>query len=283
MLRRRDLARWALSLVAAPTAGCTGGTGSGRFAFTARVRGTRVAGASYRFQNERGWDVTLTRTIVTLGPLYLNVIPPLRAPTASLLRYFIKPAWAHGDDHLGIGRVVGEVLAQVTFDALSEEAIAFPRMGSITQEEVRTADVWFLPEPGVAPDANRLDTVALEVEGTAARNQQTVAFTGRLKLDDSWLASGMAGSRGNQSLLGIRKVRGISAAFFPLEGGSLELIFDVKRLFRGADFSGVATSSSDRAGVTALRGGASGDQVMTNLYQGLHDVNGTYAVRWIGP
>ena len=63
----------------------------------------------------------------------------------------------------------------------------------------------------------------------------------------------------------------------------MELTFDVKRLFRGADFSGVAPSASGHGGVTVLRGGASGDQVMTNLFQGLHDVNGTYAVRWLDP
>jgi len=283
-LPRRDVARWAaLALLGSKAMGCAGGTGSGRFAFQAKVRGTRGEGGSYRFLNERGWVVTLSRATVTLGPLYLNVIPPLRAPTASLLDFFIKPAWAHGEDHLGTGRVVGEVLGQVTFDALSDQVVSFPQRGSITQEEVRTAEVWFLPEPGVAPDAKKLDTVALEVEGKAERDQQTVPFAGRLKLDDSWLGSQMAGSRGNLSVLGIRKTRGIGAAFFPVEGGSLELTFDVKRLFRGADFSGVATSARDGAGITVLRGGATGDQVMTNLYQGLHDVSGTYAVRWLDP
>ena len=281
-LARRDFGRLAAGVLAgASTASCAGGTGSGRFAFQARARGTRVCGASYRFENERGWIVTLARAVVTLGPVYLNVTPPLRGARTSLLDYLIRPAWAHGEDHLGAGRIVGEVLAQVTFDALSDEPVVFPRAGTVTQEEVRTAEIWFLPEPGISPDAKQLDTVALEVEGTAEREQEAVPFSGRLKLDDSWLDNQTAGSRGNLSMLAMRKVRGVAANFFPTEGGALELTFNVKHLFRGADFSSVR--AGETPDVAQLRGGASGDQVMTNLYQGLHDVNETYAVRWLDP
>jgi len=69
----------AFAILVAPCGSCTGGTGSQRFSFSARIRGTApTTTGEYRFVNERGWDITLTRATVTLGPVYLNVIPPLR-------------------------------------------------------------------------------------------------------------------------------------------------------------------------------------------------------------
>ena len=262
---------------------CAGGTGSKRFAFEARVRGTAPnTGAAYTFQNESGWFIRLDRAEVTLGPVYLNVIPPLQdAKTSSILDLLVHPAWAHGESHLNSGRVVGEVLSQVSFDALSSAPVVFPALGTMAQEEVRTADVWFYPEPATSPDATRLDTVALDIAGVAERGERVVPFRGLLKLDDSWIANQTASMRGNTSLIAIRQVRGIPASFFPDEGGALEITFDVKRLLRGADFANIESNKSDATGVKLLIPGKAGDQVMTNLYQGLHQTEGTYRVRWM--
>jgi hypothetical protein len=275
----------ALALTLLVTAGgCTGGTGSQRFSFAAQVRGTAPAGADqYRFVNEKGWRITLTRTTVTLGPLYLNVAPPLRSESASVWDFLVRPAYAQGEMHLGSGRIVGEVLSQVTFDALSDDLVAFPSRGVVTQEEVRSAEVWFYPEPGTPVDAKELDTVALDIAGSAERDGEVVKFRGVLKLDDSWVSDQNVGSRGNLSLTEIRQVRGISADFFPSEGGVLQLGFDVKRLLRGADFATLASNQTDADGTKLLLPGKTGDQVMTNLYQGLHQVDETYSVRWVSP
>jgi len=273
-----------LAFAFAVTASCAGGTGSERFHFEARVRGTTSkAGEAYRFENESGWLIRLDRAQVTLGPVYLNVIPPLRDSSASIWDFLVKPAWAHGESHLGSGRVVGEVLAQVSFDALSSESVAFPALGTLTQEEVRTADVCFYPEPRTSVDAKKLDTVALDIAGRASRGSEVIAFRGLLKLDDSWIANQTASTRGNTSLAAIRQVRGIPASFLPSQGGALDITFDVKRLLRGADFSNLQANKSDGEGVKILVPGKAGDQVMTNLYQGLHETDGTYAVRWVSP
>lgn len=275
-----------LSLLSAAN-GCSDSTGSQRFSFAARIGGTEPpASDGYTFTNERGWTVSLTRANVTLGPVYVNVIPPLRGASARLFDFLIRSAWAQtGGSHLDPGRVVGEVLSQVTFDALSSALVRFPALGTMTQEEVRTADIWFYPEPGVAADSADIDTVALDVAGEAQRDDETVRFRGQLKLNDAWVSDEAAGSRGTQSITGIRQVRGLPATFFPTAGGALEIRFDVKRLFRGADFANLKSNPTDDDGTTILLQGKTTklatDQVMTNLYQGLHESTGTYSVTWV--
>lgn len=307
---------WAVAVTLAAAAlgplvelGCAGGTGSKRFSFEARAGGAlrEGSGGPLTFSNQRGWTITLTKADVTIGPLYLNVIPPLRDDTQSLapllprgdsvvgrsdarrafLDLFERQAWAHGEGHLDSGRIVGEVLGQLRFSALSSELVSFPVTGSITQEEIRTAEVWFYPEPGVSPDTTKIDTVAFDVAGEATKGSDTVRFRGALTLNDAWQPDAPAGSRSTVPITDIRKVRGIPATIFPNEGGHLELRFDVTRLFRGADFSNLASNPADKDGtkvlVQAKTGKVTTDQVMTNLYQGLRESTGTYDVRWVGP
>lgn len=266
---------------------CAGSTGTPRFAFEARAGGApREGSGPLRFVNETGWTVTLTKADVTLGPVYLNVVPPLGAQ--SLREVLVRTAWAHGEGHLDSGRVVGEVLAQVRFDALSGDLVPFPVVGTVTQEAVRTTDIWFYPEPGVSPDTTKIDTAALDVAGEATRDGASpVRFRGRLVLDDAWQPDAQKGARGTQSIAEIRRVRGVRSSFYPREGGRLEIRFDVRRLFRGADFENLARGPSDKDGTKILVQSKSGkfttDQVMTNLYQGLRESTGTYSVRWVDP
>lgn len=286
-------------LAALATAGCASDTGETRFSFGASAGGVERPAhdpGSLTFTNERGWTITLTKATVTFGPVYLNVAPPLREEGLSrLLDFVVKPAWADGSDHLGAGRVVGEVLGQVTFDALSSELVEFPVAGSLAQERIRTSEVWFYPKPGVAAETTKIGpkpgaaaetgTVALDVAGSATDGQATVRFRGALVLDDAWLPEATAGSRGTLSITEIRKVRGIPSAFYPTEGGRLEVRFDVEEPFRGADFSNLENNPTDADGTKILVQSKSGkvttDQVMTNLYQGLRSATGTYSVRWL--
>lgn len=267
--------------------GCTTGTGSKRFSFEAQVGGAVTNdGAPFTFDNETGWTITLDRADVTLGPIYLNVVVPLIDTKTSLLDLLVRPAWAQGAGHLNAGRVVGEVLAQTTFSALSDELVAFPSPGTITEEQVRTADIWFYPEPNVSPETTKIASVALDVAGTAVRDDDQVSFRGALTLNDAWLSEQAAGARGTQSIAAIRQVRGIPAAFMPHEGGRLEIRFDVTRPFRGANFANLSANPTGADGtkvlVQAKTGRVTTDQVMTNLYQGLRAVD-TYTVDWTNP
>ncbi len=282
---RGSRAAVALGALLVASAGCASDTGSQRFAFEAVAGGVGLAEPGpFTFTNQTGWTITLTQADVTLGPLYLNVIPPLGRSARSLLDVLIPSAYAQASEHLDAGRIVGEVLGQLTISALSPELVPFPALGTSTEEDVRTADVWFYPAPGVSPDATAIDTVALAVAGEATRDGSLVPFRGALVLDADWLAEQPAGTRGSPSIAEIRQVRGIEAAFTPRDGGHLELRVDITRLFRGADFSRLADNPVDADGVPLLVQERSGrDQVMTNLYQGLREANGTYALRWVDP
>jgi len=232
---------------------------------------------------------------MTLGPVYLNVLAPLRTAergfsasgSRRLLDWVIRPAWAGGEGHLGSGRVVGEVLGQVTFSALSPELVAFPVRGSIAQEQVRTADVWFYPAPGVDPEATKINTVALDVAGTAERAGERIRFRGALVLNDAWMADASPGSRSSAPISDVRKVRGIAASFMPVEGGRLEVRVDVTRFFRGADFGELRNNPADADGTKVLvqskTGKVTTDPVMNNVYQGLRESSGAYFVRWVTP
>jgi hypothetical protein len=274
------------ALASVPNVGC-GATGSKRFAFEARVAGAPradgKASGPLTFDNATGWTITLTKANVTLGPVYLNVIAPLR--TASNGLPLLKRAYASGESHLDPGRVVGEVLGQVTFDALSPTEVSITPPGTIVDEEVRTLDLWFYPPPGVAPETVKIGTVALDVAGEATKGTDDVRFRGSLVFDDAWLPNAQAGQTGVETITSLRQVRGIPADFVPTEGGHLTLRLDVRACFRGADFSNLSANPQDADGTRILVQSKSGttttDQVMTNLYQGLHASTGTYAAQWV--
>ena len=258
---------------------CGADTGSRRLSFEAWAGGAASAeGAPLTFTNEVGWAVTLSRAEVTLGPIYLNVQPPLRV--GDWLDWLVRPAFAQA--HLDEGRVVGEVLGRARFSALSSELVPFPVAGTLAQEEVRTAEIWFYPGAGVAAESTATDTVALDVAGEASRDGVTITFAGELRLDADWLSQQAEGTRGNTAITEIRKVRGVSAGFFPDEGGHLELRLDITRLFRGANFASLVDNPIGPNGERVLsQAPGSRDQVMSNLYQGLREANGTYTVSWV--
>ncbi|MBX3226980.1 MAG: hypothetical protein KIT84_41030 [Labilithrix sp.] len=284
-LRRRALATAigaAISGLSIGDVGC-GSTGSKRFAFEARAGGIeRDSAEPYTFTNPKGWEVTLTRADVTIGPVYVNVLAPLRQ-AAMLLR--LLPEARADDLHLGEGRVVGEVLGQVSFDALSPALVPFGATGTITEEQVRTADIWFWPPPGTAAETTNIDAPSVDLAGEAARGAERVRFRGTLIFDEAWASDAQPGERSALPMTEIRKVRGVPASFFPTEGGALEIRVDVRALFRGADFTSLAASPEDEDGTKILvqskRGKLTTDQVMRNVFQGLRSSSGTYAVRWV--
>lgn len=273
----------AMVLSLTPTA--CGSTGSTRFRFDARVAGVeRDAAEPFTFTNETGWTVTLTKANVTIGPVYLNVIAPLRDEGAFVPWLGVRHAFGD-DDHLGEGRMVGEVLGQVTFDALSPSFTIFPLPGTMTQEPIRTAEIWLWPP--TSPERVGIDDPVIEMAGEAVRAGARVRFRGALILNEAWAADAKPGERSAQPITAVRKVRGVPASFFPHEGGALEIRFDVRRLFRGADFASLAANPSDDDGTKILVQSKTGkfttDQVMKNVSQGLRASSGTFAVRWVLP
>lgn len=278
--------KWTWAFFLPLIAACAPSTGSKRFSFDAAAGGiARDNDGAFTFTNERGWAITLTRAKITLGPVYLNVVRPLTDPAQSLVDWLVPSAYAAGEADLSSGRVVGEVLGQVEVDALSPALVPFPVRGTMTQDDVRTADIGLFPEPFTSPDTNQTRVVTADVAGSATRGGLTIRFRGQLVLNDAWLPDLPPGARGSVSIRALRQVRGVPASFFADEGGSLEIRIDARSLFRGADFANLENNPVDADGTKVLvqskSGKTSTDQVMTNIFNGIRSVERTYAVRWI--
>lgn len=282
MIGRRMLLAGMLGLVSA----CAGGTGARKFDVDAFASGHPDVAKGRPFVNDKGYVVRLDRATVTVGPVYLNVVAPRGSSTAARgLRFpFEGVAHAHGEDHLGSGRIVGEVLGQVTFDALSDARVPFPRRATVTNEPVRTVDIWLYPPPGDDPETKKA-RASLDVEGTAERGGASLRFRGSLAIDDAFLPDAEPGTRGARTLSEIRRIRGIAASFTPEEGGALEVLFDVREALRGCDFGALDANPKDADGAARLvQSKATGnDQVVTSLFQGLKSATGTWTVRFVSP
>lgn len=278
------VARTSLFLLALGLAGaCAGSAGGERYNFDAYVAGVAREGSGPQaFTNEKGWETTLSKCEITLGPVYLNTAVPLSGPQTWLGRLFLPYARAEGESQLESGRIVGQVLAQVSFDALSPKLVRLGT-GESAHDAVRTAEIGFYPPPGVPVDQTKIDQAAVDVAGTATKQGATVRFRGRLVLDDAWLPDPKPGAPGAASVLTLRLVRGVPAGFTPSRGGALELRVDPTVLFAGADFSALTDSPTDPDGTKVLVQSKTGrittDQVMRNLFSGLRSVD-AWDVRW---
>lgn len=273
--------------VGAPTA-CVGTTGGEKFEFDAYIGGIdRAMDFPYKIVNEYDWEVTLTQADITIGPLYLSTGTPLGGVTSSW-RWWSLVRMAHADEsHLGGGRIVGEVLGQIRFSALSSSLERFPVKGVISTEAVRSAEVWFDPPASVPSETLKIATVALEIAGEAKRDGEHIKFHGKLTLNDDWLPSDPVGGKASSSITEVRRVRKIPASFTPSPGGHLEIRVDLAPLLTSVDFAAIQQNPKDPADpsvrwlVQSKGGVGAADQVMRGLYQGLRSSRGTYLIAWV--
>lgn len=273
-------------LLGAPVS-CAGTTGGEKFEFEAVIGGAeRDPAQPLVFTNDYGWEVALTQADLFLGPVYLNTISPLGGQTTWWQRWSpVRSAFAD-PAHLGGGRVVGELLGQVSFSALSPSLVPFPVRGVISSDEVRSAEIFFYPLADVSPETSQITVAALSFAGSAVRGDESYKFRGKLVLNDDWMGNASAGDLDNRSISSIRQVRGIVTGFQPEPGGRLEIRVDVPRLFAAADFSDLSDNPFDltdptaRALVQAKSGKFSTDQVMRVLFENLRSTRDVYAVSW---
>lgn len=239
-----------VALLAAIALSC-GSTGSDRFEFEARARGVTPAS----FTNSNGWVVTLAKADFTIGPVYLKSAASRDA-----------------------SRSVGEVLDQVTVDALSPAPAVFALRGTMTEAPVRSGEVWFWPAPGIAPETTKIATAAADLAGTAVRGGALVRFHGRLVLDDAWASTARPGEHAAQPISDVRKAHAIPADFSPQEGGALEIRVDARGLLAGADFAALDADGGGDGGEIELK---PTDQVMKTAFAGLRAARGTWEIEWI--
>jgi hypothetical protein len=255
-----------IALLVALGLGCSGSTGSQVFTFHAAARGTDgAAGGAYAFVTPSGWSVSLTRARLCVGPVYVNHAVPISQGRAT--------------GGYSSGRYIGQVLAQVTVDALSPSPVPFAALGEGVADVAQTGEVWLLPDGG--DDA----TTILDVAGTAARAGVTVPFAGALAIDASWLAPASPATPGESPLLAIRQVTDIPAAFATQPGGTLLLHVEPARLFDAvSDFSTLTANGPGDGGAFALgTAGLASDATTVAIFRGLHAHEGVYRLEWQAP
>jgi hypothetical protein len=219
-------------------AGCGDSTGSGRVAFAVRVGGVeRADRGPLTFDTEQGWRVTLTDARVALGPIYLNTLAPVVARRSlgdRLVDFFVRPAYAHGEWHLGAGRIVGEVTTQTLVDALDPSLSAIAGGGDGVLDAVQSVEFWYF---NYAP----MQGAAVRVAGVAEKGADRVPFEGALVIDERLATPQMP-------IDIARRVRGVPARFALVDGGALTVRVDPSGWFRGADFSELLTLTPGATG-----------------------------------
>jgi hypothetical protein len=206
------------------------GTGGREVSFSFAVESIAEPGqAPGRFRTTDGWDVTLTKASVYVGPVYLyqNAGVGLAAGP-SLLRaldeLLVPRALAHaGDVHFNGGAVWGEYLGQVAFDPLGGPVALGELTG--TAAAVRSVSLVLMPpRQALFPNADPPDAQAL-VEGVAEKGEARVAFAGQLAIPLE---------------ARVRNVDGIPVDFTLDEGGTFTLGVRPARWFERATFDDLA-------------------------------------------
>jgi hypothetical protein len=250
--------------VAAGLEGC-GVTGSRRVTFRAEAAGIEREGGArgpMSFDTRSGWRVTLTEARAAIGPVYFNTLAPLeartvpRAPWRSLL---LPSAHAHGESHLGQGRIVAEINEQRVIDLLDPSPVPFERPVLGVDETVRTAELWFY-------NHSALEDAAIRVRGSAVRDGERVEFAGAFSIDP-------AAATVERPVDVLRKIRGVPFEFVPEDGVRITLRIDPRGWFADADFSELPR---DPAAPAAPRRFTAQDNVGVGFEAGIRSARGTW-------
>lgn len=262
MTARRSLSlALAFALLAAA---CVGSTGQERFTFEALAGGplSLPRAGAYRFSNELGYEVELTRAELLIGALYLNVA---RANATERPTSCILP-----------GTYAAQVTGGRVVDVLDPALQPFPVLGDATEERARTAEIWLT---GGRVDAED-DRAAIAVfEGSARRGAEAVRFEGAVTIGKNrGVATENPATPGASPLCTLRIVSPI-AIDAPLErGGRLVVRVDAAGWFRQVDFAALPNDGAVRRFPDATEG-----QPATALFHGLRATSGTYSVSWERP
>jgi len=217
-----------LSLVALFSSGASCATTEGKIVIVRmHLRGTAANGSSiHRFTTSTGWDVTLERAFVAMGPVY--VYAPAGDLTAALQVLLLPRALAHGGfDPLNGRRVRAELLDQVALDLLSDDGQTFDGI----EAEAGVVDAVSLAlEPPNPENSERLSAHHFWARGTATQGTMTIPFEGGLDIPDDGLA---------------RRIEGVPIEGTLDEGGSIEVGVVVSSWFDDAHFERLAEPSQE--------------------------------------
>jgi hypothetical protein len=169
-----------------------GGTTGKRIALAVKVTG--AAEATKPFTNAQGWNITLTKAVVSTGALYfydgatifsLNEPQP-RSP-GKLLRdaFAVKTAFAH-PGHYVPGNAKGELLAPSSADLRGETILG---NGNGVSGITRSATFSF-QSPAAGALAGELGSHVAVIEGTGTKGTETRVFRAEVDADDVYNTNG---------------------------------------------------------------------------------------------
>jgi len=223
--------RWACAVLALVAAACGGETAGELISIEVALRSEPAeSDALASFETDTGYSVELDEASVRVGPI-LAFSPEARAEAPrSILRLvsdaLVPVAQAHGGVDLVSGRLVrAEWLEPVTLDALDGETVV---LGEV-QAEAGAVDAVTLELAREGAEGAQL-----ELRGEAARDGQTLAFSGELILDDNPLA---------------RRIELVHEDFALTEGGRLTIVVHPDVWLRDAE---LARAPVDAEGMAQL-------------------------------
>jgi hypothetical protein len=215
----------------------------------------------FTFVNPWGWDVTLTRAKLRIGPVYLNHAVPISQGRSS-------------EGYSG-GRYIAEVESQLVVDALSPDPADFDADGEAVVDVARTGEVWLYP------DGSDDKTPIVDVAGVASRGGQTIAFAGTIAIDSSWLTPSSPDTPGEEPLASLRQVPDVPVSFETSKGGALVVRVDPTRWFDAvSDFTSLEPNGQDAAGNYKLGAGIASDGTTVAIFRAVHAHQGVYSFEW---
>lgn len=195
-----------------------GTTGGNVVSFDVVARGAPGGAAA---DTALGWHVELSRAKLHIGAVYLNLSV---AASGSQETTCILP-----------GVYTAQELSGLDVDVLSPAAQPFPEVGTGTDDEVRTGEVWLT---GGDVNADSDGTVIAQLTGTATRAAQVLPFTAEVTIN--------SGNRGIPSppvlpslhpICKQRIVSPIRIDLRPHDHGTLAITVDPSGWFANVDFT----------------------------------------------
>lgn len=132
--------------------------------------------------NALGWNVTITKGLLSVGPLYYYSgdpvlsrsapVAPVRALAWAWFDWFVKPAYAH-PGHYVAGAAMGQMLEATTIDLLQASVALAPGEG-VTGHANSATFSW--QSPPVGRLAAELERHVISMRGTATKGETTIQF-----------------------------------------------------------------------------------------------------------
>lgn len=203
-----------------------------RVRFEVEARGlARSTAAPLELMTPSGWSVRLDRALLSLGPLYFRNVTP-NAGTVEV-----------------DGRVIAQVLSEVTVDALDPVARPVEGGGNGTSEPARSAEVRLAEATrGQLAEQFGPGRVIAHLSGQATKSSSVVDFDGAFEIP----AAGSAPYK----VFRDHRLLGVPSEFTPDEGGTLTLEVDPSHWLDSVVFEQLGVDGFDAAPARAqLRAG----------------------------